>query len=138
MTNRTQKLQKTFMKVGLIASLLCFMTAQAAAFTETDGDKLYHELCASCHMPDGKGAVGAGMYPSFVDNAKIGNKAYPQVVVLYGLNAMPALGGVLNDEQIANVINYTRSHFGGYHDDEVTEEEISLLRIPDYEYNDLN
>lgn len=110
----------------------------AASFTVKEGEKLYQELCASCHMPDGKGAVGAGMYPSFIHNEKIANKAYPQIVVLYGLNGMPALGGVLDDEQIANVINYVRKNFGGYQDDKVTPQEISLLRIANYEYNDLD
>ncbi|MFT9216792.1 MAG: cytochrome c, partial [Acetobacter malorum] len=25
-----------------------------------DGEAIYHHVCQSCHMPDGKGAVGAG------------------------------------------------------------------------------
>lgn len=132
------KIKNTAILISALSALLMINTVKAASFTEKDGEKLYLELCASCHMPDGKGAIGAGMYPSFINNEKLSNKAYPQIVVLYGLNAMPALGGVLDDEQIANVINYIRSDFGNYHDDPVTSQEITVLRIPDYEYNDLN
>lgn len=138
MQNIKNSVQKALMISSI--SLLSFIgtSINAAEFTEEDGDKLYHELCASCHMPDGKGAVGAGMYPSLVGNEKLANSAYPKIVVLYGLNGMPALGGVLNDNQIANVINYVRGNFAGYQDDVVTAQEISQLRIPNYEYNDLN
>lgn len=135
MNSLIKKIKKSLLTISLLS---LSATLYAASFTEHDGEKLYQELCASCHMPDGQGAVGAGMYPSFIENDKLANKAYPQIVVLYGLNGMPALGGVLNDEQIASVINFVRSSFGGYQEDVVTAQEISYLRIPNYEYNDLN
>lgn len=122
----------------LLGSLLLANIAYSDAFSETEGATLYKMICASCHMPDGKGAEGAGTYPSFVNNAKIENKSYPQIVVLYGLNGMPAFGGVLDNSQISNVINYVRTNFGGYQDGPITAEEVAMLRIPDYEYNDLN
>jgi cytochrome c5 len=39
-----------------------FTISPAYRFTETSGEALYNATCAGCHMPDGKGAVGAGHY----------------------------------------------------------------------------
>ena len=33
-------------------------------FSETSGEELFTNVCQGCHMPDGKGAAGAGTYPS--------------------------------------------------------------------------
>src|ERR1700732_4015687 len=37
-------------------------------FIESGGEELFANVCRGCHMPDGKGAVGAGTYPSLVAN----------------------------------------------------------------------
>lgn len=102
-----------------------------------NGADIYAASCAACHMPNGKGATGAGFYPSLVDNDNLKQEAYPEVVVLYGLHAMPAFGGVLDDEQIANVINYVRNNFEKV-DSKLTQENITPLRDPNFEFNDLN
>lgn len=122
-----QTIKSILLTTAIVASSMSVTLADG--FKQRKGDDIYAALCASCHMPDGNGAIGAGMYPSFIKNEKLASKAYPQVVVLYGLNGMPALGGVLDDEQVANVINYVRQEFGKYNDDIVTAEEVSLLRI---------
>lgn len=105
--------------------------------TKRDGAEIYAVSCAGCHMPDGKGAVGAGFYPSLVNNPKLQQPAYPTIVVLYGLHGMPALGGILDDEQIANVVNYVRSNFNGI-DKGITAKDVTPMRVKDYQYNDLN
>lgn len=76
------------------------------------GEAVYDALCAGCHMPDGEGAVGAGHYPALADNELLAAPSYPINLVLYGQGAMPPLGGILDDEQVADVVNYIRSHFG--------------------------
>ena len=40
-------------------------------FTQRDGETLYRSICAGCHMPDGRGATGAGAYPALGRNAKL-------------------------------------------------------------------
>jgi len=30
-------------------------------FTEQEGEAIYRSVCAGCHMPEGRGASGAGM-----------------------------------------------------------------------------
>lgn len=101
----------------------------------TDGQEIYNSLCASCHMVDGKGAKGAGFYPSLVKNPKLESPIYIQDVVLYGVHAMPSIGGLLDDTQIANVINYVRTHFDNHYTDKVSPSDIAKLRAPNYQYD---
>ncbi|GAA5099217.1 c-type cytochrome [Wohlfahrtiimonas larvae] len=101
------------------------------------GEEIYNASCAGCHMPDGRGAVGAGFYPALKDNPKLQQAAYPSIVVLYGLHGMPALGGILDDEQIANVVNYVRTNFNGVKET-ITAKDVAPMRVADYDYNDLN
>jgi mono/diheme cytochrome c family protein len=76
------------------------------------GEAVYNALCAGCHMPDGQGAVGAGAYPALADNELLAAPSYPINLVIYGQGAMPPFGGLLDDGQVADVVNYVRSHFG--------------------------
>jgi mono/diheme cytochrome c family protein len=41
---------------------------------------------------------------------------------------MPPLGGSLSDEQIAEVVNYVRSHFDNRYADTITPDEVERLR----------
>ena len=79
-------------------------------------------------MPDAKGASGAGAYPSLAANPKLASKAYPVFVVINGLKAMPPFADVLSDQQIADVVNYTRSHFGNRYTDAAAPDEVKALR----------
>lgn len=86
-------------------------------FTEQGGEAIFKNVCQGCHMPDAKGAVGAGMYPALAKNPKLKVAGYPVAVIVNGQKAMPALGGVFSDQQVADVANYVRSHFSnGYRD----------------------
>ena len=69
-------------------------------FAERTGIELYANLCQACHMQDGKGAVGAGSYPSLVDNKTLVSGGYPVSVVVNGLRGMPPLGPMMSDEQL--------------------------------------
>ena len=37
-------------------------------FPQQGGEAIYKGVCQGCHMPDAKGAVGAGMYPALAKN----------------------------------------------------------------------
>src|ERR1700733_23959 len=67
------------------------------------GEAIYQGVCQGCHMPDAKGAVGAGAYPALAKNENLETAAYPVTVILHGQKAMPALGRQLDDQQIADV-----------------------------------
>lgn len=79
-------------------------------------------------MADGKGATGAGTYPSLADNNNLESKGYPIAMVLNGQRGMPPFGAMMNDDQVAAVVNYVRTHFGNRYDDAVTLEDVRAVR----------
>lgn len=97
-------------------------------FSETSGEAMYQRVCSACHMADAKGAVGAGMYPALANNPKLASSGYPLSVLLQGLNGMPALGQMMTDEQVADVVNYVRTHFGNRYKDKLTAADAKALR----------
>jgi mono/diheme cytochrome c family protein len=92
------------------------------------GEAIYKGVCAGCHMPDAKGAVGAGAYPALAKNENLETAAYPVAMVLKGQKAMPGLGMQLDDEQIADVVNYVRTHFGNKYKDKVKPADVKAAR----------
>lgn len=99
-------------------------------FTEQGGEALYRAICQGCHMPDAKGAKGAGTYPALAGDPALAARAYPVFIVISGRKAMPAFGSNLTDQQIADVVNYLRSHFGNPYTDPVTATEVQAIRNP--------
>ena len=97
-------------------------------FAEQSGEELYANVCQSCHMPDGKGAIGAGAYPSIASNKALEASRYSLHVVVNGQRAMPPFGVMMNDDQIAAVVNYVRTHFGNAYKDAVTPEDVKVVR----------
>ena len=94
-----------------------------------DGKALYEHVCQSCHMADAKGAkLSPATYPALAGNAKLAVKAYPAIMVVNGLGAMPAFGSMLTDEQIASLVNYVRTHFGNSFADPLSAGEVKTLR----------
>jgi len=97
-------------------------------YPQQTGEALYQGICQGCHMPDAKGAVGAGAYPALAGDKRLAAKAYPELVVVRGQKAMPAFGPSFSDAQVAAVVNYVRTHFGNTYTDSVTVEDVKALR----------
>jgi mono/diheme cytochrome c family protein len=97
-------------------------------FSEKDGATLYKRVCAACHMPDAKGAKGAGHYPALAGNPNMAAGGYPLMVVLKGMNGMPPIGDMMTDQQVADVVNYVRTHFGNKYKDRVTAADAKAAR----------
>ena len=120
----------------LVLALLVAADARAAEpvlspgfrFSEQTGEALYTNVCQACHMGNGQGAVGAGQYPSLVKNPKLETGDYATHVVLHGEKAMPAVGRLMTDEQVAAVVNYIRTHFGNDYKPPVTAEQVKKAR----------
>lgn len=100
----------------------------AGRYDQQSGEDLYKGICQGCHMPDAKGASGAGAYPALASNIRLRAAIYPITVVLNGQRAMPPFGAELSDAQIANVINYVRTQFGNYYKDPVTPAAVKAAR----------
>lgn len=105
-----------------------FTISPGYRFTEESGEALYNATCAGCHMPDGKGAQGAGHYPALADNPAVEAAPYVIVNVLHGRKGMPSFGDAMNDDQVAAVVNYTRTHFGNRFEGSVTPSQVRSLR----------
>jgi mono/diheme cytochrome c family protein len=104
-------------------------------YGQQTGEEIYKGLCQGCHMPDAKGATGAGTYPALANDPRLVAAVYPITVVLNGQRAMPSFGhnnppfaAGLTDVQIANVLNYVRTHFGNEYKDVVTVEAVKAAR----------
>jgi len=100
----------------------------AGRFPQRTGEELYTHICQGCHMPDAKGAIGAGAYPALASNPRLTAAVYPITVVLRGQRAMISLGESLDDEQVATVLNYVRTHFGNRYKDVVTPAMVAQQR----------
>jgi mono/diheme cytochrome c family protein len=97
-------------------------------FIEKSGEELFANVCRGCHMPDGKGATGAGTYPSLAGDSNLESSGYPVGIVVNGQRAMPPFGAVMDDDQVAAVVNYVRTHFGNGYQDAVTAEDVRAVR----------
>jgi mono/diheme cytochrome c family protein len=100
----------------------------AGKFVHTDGAVLYRAICQGCHMPDARGAKGAGEYPALAGNPKLGAAVYPATRVLQGWGNMPSFARNLDDEQIAAVVNFVRTHFDNHYTDTLTASDVQRLR----------
>ncbi|MGC1549403.1 MAG: cytochrome c [Rhodanobacter sp.] len=108
-----------------------------AAGDMPNGEVIFHSICQGCHMPDAKGATGAGTYPALTGNLRLVSPQYMAAVILNGRHDMPSfgkLGGAarfddtqLSDEQIAEVINYIRTHFGNHYTDTITAADVAAM-----------
>jgi mono/diheme cytochrome c family protein len=97
-------------------------------FTEKSGEQLFSNVCRGCHMSDGRGAAGAGTYPSLVDDRNLEASGYPIDVVVNGRRGMPAFGSMMSNDQVAAVVNYLRTHFDNGYRDGVTADDVKAVR----------
>ena len=97
-------------------------------FNEQGGADLFRNICAGCHQPDAKGAVGAGSYPSLAADKNLDSPDFMLRVLLGGLKGMPPVGDMMRDAQVADVVNYVRTHFGNSYDDAVSAADVAGVR----------
>ena len=104
-----------------------------------DGAQIYQQICQGCHMPEGRGAQGAGYYPAFAKNSNIASAPYMVVTILNGRRNMPSFRQpegsenffppvYLTDVQVAAVVNYIRSSFGNSYKDAITADDVAKLQ----------
>jgi len=133
--------------VLLIGAAAAAVRADDSAFTSNiamsslSGAEIYNHICLGCHMAGGQGASGAGFYPKLASNKKLIAWQYVALTVLNGRNGMPPFGlpadqaietraTHLSDAQIAEVVNYVRSHFDNHYTDNVTAKQVAALPHP--------
>jgi mono/diheme cytochrome c family protein len=138
-TNRRAAFVMTISAAVLLSSFMAYaQSAEPSAsrpalstgfrFIENSGEELFANVCRGCHMPDGKGAAGAGTYPSLVANKTLEAGGYPVDLVVNGQRAMPPFGAMMSDDQVAAVVNYLRTHFDNHYQDAVTAADVQTVR----------
>jgi mono/diheme cytochrome c family protein len=111
------------MRLRAFGLVLAAQSCLAAHAEPPDGRAVFTTQCIACHQPDGKGVPG--QFPPLAGNPDIFlARDFPARVVLFGVSgkikvkgqaidgAMPPLGNVLKDDEIAAVVNYVRGAFG--------------------------
>jgi mono/diheme cytochrome c family protein len=111
-----------------------------AAIGSLSGEQIYDHICQGCHMSGAQGAVGAGAYPKLAANKKFVSWEFVALTVINGRNGMPPFGQPatkessrathLTDAQIADVVNYVRSHFENRYKTTVTAQQVAALPHP--------
>lgn len=102
------------------------------------GQKIYQAYCGACHLSTGQGV--AGQYPSLVGSTYTnGNPYVLAAIIINGVkagegisgtkyaNVMTGWGTILNDYQVANIMNFTRTSWGNSAG-EVTAEMVLEVR----------
>ena len=105
---------------------------------DAPGGKIYAQVCAACHMPNGSGVPG--MQPALAGSKVVAGDATQLInVLLKGpaavlpadrekfQNTMPPFGAAYNDADLASVINYVRKNFAPTAP-EVTTAQVAALR----------
>ena len=124
------------MRKIILATLLMALPAAAAdtpdmrgaPFAMQGGEAVYRGVCQGCHMADAKGASGAGTYPALAGNPKLAEGGYVLSMVMNGHRGMPPFRGHFTNAQVADVVNFVRSHFGNHYKGKVTEADVQALR----------
>jgi mono/diheme cytochrome c family protein len=102
--------------------------SQGWTFNEQGGAPIYANVCAACHQPRAEGAIGAGAYPALAANETVASANAMITILLFGQRGMPAVGRMMTDEQVADVVNYVRSHFGNSYGPVVSAADVKAAR----------
>ena len=101
-----------------------------------DGQEIYKDFCAQCHLEDGKGVKG--IYPPLAksDFLKDINKTISSIK--YGLKGPITVNGEeynsimvsqgLDDEEISDVVNYILNSWGNTSKELITEEIVASIK----------
>ena len=92
----------------MFALLFLCIAATALAGDPFAGSNIYTQHCVSCHGGDGRGVI-AGT-PSFREGRLMARSTSELLdTVKSGRNLMPAFQGILDEQQIDDVITYIRT-----------------------------
>jgi len=110
------------------AAVKSALMSRGWVFGERGGADLFGNVCAACHQPDAKGAVGAAAYPPLAADKKLASADFVLTALFKGLRGMPPLGDMMTDGQVADVVNYVRTHFGNSYPDAVSASQAAKAR----------
>ncbi len=144
MTARVRMMIRAVLGLLIVCGVQAPLRAQSARMfvaptLSNSGAEIFQHICQGCHMPDGRGAEGAGKYPALANNPDLKSSTFMALTILGGRSNMPAFGAkhgagamffsppALSYVQIAGVINYVRTHFGNHYSDPITAAQVEAL-----------
>ena len=80
-------------------------------FMERNGEAVFVHVCAGCHMPDAKGAVGAARYPALAQNRKLSVASYAVFWVARGAPVRPSFGDFWAPGRVELCAHCVRANF---------------------------
>ena len=100
------------------------------------GAVLYEDFCIQCHMPNGQGVTGT--FPPLAGSDWLKSKRTESIhAVKYGQQGPIEVNGVtyngimtrmgLDDNEVADVLNYVMNSWGNSESELVTPQEVSLV-----------
>ena len=101
-----------------------------------DGEEIYQDFCLQCHLDTGKGV--SGVFPPLVESDYLMNNIDLSIRgVKYGLSGPIIVNGEeydavmqnqgLDNEEIADVMNYILNSWGNKSTDMITEERVANI-----------
>jgi len=101
-----------------------------------DGEEIYQDFCLQCHLDTGKGV--SGVFPPLVESDYLMNNIDLSIRgVKYGLSGPIVVNGEeydgvmqnqgLDNEEIADVMNYILNSWGNKSTDMITEERVANI-----------
>lgn len=102
-----------------------------------DGEEIYADFCAQCHLPNGKGV--AGSFPPLAQSDYLFNNLEKSIRgVKYGMKGEIVVNGKtynnqmisqgLDNEEIADVMNYILNTWGNSSEKTITENDVENIR----------
>lgn len=98
---------KVLSRLSLAGVLIAGINMSTKAADFMHGAEVYGEYCASCHGSSGEGVAGTGELRSYKQLMKPDEELFN--VIRDGQSAMPGYDGLLNGDEILDVIAYLRT-----------------------------
>ncbi len=101
------------------------------------GKEIYADMCATCHLPNGKGVPK--VYPPLAESDYLMKKREASIrAIKYGLRGKIVVNGVnyrgimsslgLYEDEVADVMNYITNSWGNKNPKMITEEEVKKVK----------
>ncbi len=102
----------------------------------TDGAEIYQDFCIQCHLNNGEGV--SGVIPPLVKSDYLANNVELSIkAIKYGLSGPIVVNGEkyngvmqeqgLDDDEIADVMNYILNNWGNEFKEIITEEKVASI-----------
>ena len=130
------------MKFFLIIYLFLFLNISYNLFSKKpleesmiDGQEIYNDFCAQCHLENGEGVKG--VYPPLAKSDFLKDINRTISSIKYGLKGPITVNGEnynsimisqgLDDEEISDVVNYILNSWGNKNEEPITEEKVASI-----------